>query len=281
VNLPGFLLALPLERATPPVTASVPPPPESGAAVSRPGAREQAFEQALEQQLGRRGAASAGRPGPAFSRVVHELPLTEVGILPNVASSCTWPDAEEQEERYALGSLLRLAQPGREERRDEPPPVDSGWQTAPVWLSLPPPVAPVFADSEGAVTVAELPRAVLGQVRWTVERHQPLTQLDFHLSPPALGPVHLQISYTEGVVGVQLTALTLQARQSLEAQAGQIQSILHAHNLTAGPVRVVAPAAGRSGTSGPGLRQEPGGLGTGQAGRRRQSGASDEAIRQA
>jgi flagellar hook-length control protein FliK len=177
--------------------------------------------------------------------------------------------------------LLRPVEPEREERRDEPQPIDTGWQTAPVWLSLPPLATPVFGDSQGPVTVAELPRAVLGQVRWTVERHQPLTQLEFHLSPPALGPVHLQVSYTEGVVGVQLTALTLQARQSLEAQAGQIQSILHAHNLAAGPVRVVAPAAGRSGTSGPGLRQEPGGFGAGQAGRRRQAGASDEAIRQA
>ncbi|MEB3330122.1 MAG: flagellar hook-length control protein FliK [Candidatus Sericytochromatia bacterium] len=281
MNLPAYGLMLPLERPGPSLQAPGPQPSEASGGAERRGDRGQAFDQALEQQLGRAGGPAAGRAGGARPRRAPGEALP-AGALGGVSASWSLPTAlEDSLPLSPLGVLLRPREAATHEEEPLLTSLDPGWQGAPVWLPLPPGAPPPAEEGLTAVPVAELPRAVLGHVRWTVERQQPLTQLEFHLAPPALGPVHLQVSYTEGVVGVQLTALSLLARQSLEAQAGQIHAILQAANLTPGQVRIVAPAAGRGGASGGSLRQEPGGLGAGLPGRRRQPGASNEAIRQA
>ncbi|MEB3221518.1 MAG: flagellar hook-length control protein FliK [Candidatus Sericytochromatia bacterium] len=278
MNLPSFQLPVALDR---PVPTPAPAAAEATPGRDRPTSREEAFDHALAQQLVRQGAGPAGRGTPPPSAAALSFAWLEVLSNGDGTASPAWEEPDASLAPRGLGALLRGWEPPTEARPREPEPADDVGLVAPLLLPLPQVAFPPLEGEPEPISVPDLPRAVLGQVRWTVERQQPLTQLDFHLSPPALGPVHLQVSYTEGVVGVQLTALTLQARQSLESQVGQIQAILQSHNLAPGTVRVVAPAAGRAGASGSGLRQDPGGLGAGLAGRRRQAGAADEAIREA
>lgn len=276
MNLPVVLTALSLERPSSPPAPEAPP----AEAAARAPRREETFDQALRQQLGGPPAGQAANQRAAGGpQAWWAQPFL---INPGAFDAGTEPFTANRAERgdlpRGLGALLRGEGRQGPEQPDAPRGLVATLETGPVWIAVPLPESLPAAGEGSPVTIAELPRTVLGQVRQTVDRQTPVTQLEFQLLPPALGPVNLQVSYTQGVVGVQLTALTLAARQTLESQAGQIQAILQAHNLTPGPIRVVAPASGRAGASGAGLRQDAGGFGGGLQGRRRQSGASDAAI---
>ena len=112
-----------------------------------------------------------------------------------------------------------------------------------------------------------------------MKNNQPLTQFDFHISPSHVGPVNLTVSYTQGVVGVQLTALTLQAKQALEGQVGTIHQILQAHNLQAGQIKVVTAVGGRAGANGAGKGGDAPAFNFFAGGRRKQLGADDGTVK--
>lgn len=153
----------------------------------------------------------------------------------------------------------------------------------PIWLPLPveTPNPYVPAEASAPVELPRLPQHVVGQVLQTVRGQQVVTQLDFQINPPALGPVNLQVSYTQGVVGVQLTALSLQAKHALESQLSTIQSTLLAHHLVPGTLKVILAAPGRLGSQGTGARHEgaSSGFGGGHAARRRAGEAGDDPVR--
>jgi flagellar hook-length control protein FliK len=153
-----------------------------------------------------------------------------------------------------------------------------------VWLPLPVEASSIVVGEEfpasQPIELPRLPQQVLGQVMQTVKGQHLVTQLDFQITPPAVGPVNLQVSYTQGVVGVQLTALSLQAKHTLESQLSTIHATLVAHNLTPGPLKVVLAPAARFGASAGGSRHEgaQSGLG-GQASRRRGAESADDPAR--
>lgn len=141
-----------------------------------------------------------------------------------------------------------------------------------------PPIQPVAGEPSDPVHLVKLPQVVVGQVRHMVKQNQPLTQLNFTIMPPHVGPVQLQVALHQGVINVQLTALTLQAKQALESQVGSIHSILTAHNLTPGQVRVVTAVGGRNGAGAAGQKGDQAGFSFFNGGRKRPSGPDDVAV---
>lgn len=138
---------------------------------------------------------------------------------------------------------------------------------------------PTVSHAEGPVPLADFPQVVVGKVQQMNKDNQPLTQLDFEISPPHVGPVNLQISLQNGAVNVQLVALTMQAKQALESQVGNIQTILQAHNLNPGQVKVVTAANGRSGAGGTGQRgDQPTNFGLLNGGRKRGGAQEDGKV---
>ncbi|MEB3197130.1 MAG: flagellar hook-length control protein FliK [Candidatus Sericytochromatia bacterium] len=140
------------------------------------------------------------------------------------------------------------------------------------WL---PPVGEFSAASEGGHVAGEVPRLVFGQLTQAIRNDQPVSHLDFHLDPPALGPVHLHVSYQQGLVEVQLTAQTLHAKLALEQQVGAIHQILTTSHFVPGPLKVVMA---RSATGGAGARQDPGSAPFQQGARRRRPSQGDQVV---
>jgi hypothetical protein len=141
--------------------------------------------------------------------------------------------------------------------------------------NLPPvqPLEPIKAGQD--VPLVQLPQAVAGTVRQVVKDNQPITQLDFQITPPHVGPVNLEVSLQDRVVSIQLVVPNIQAKQMLEGHANNIAAILQAQNLTPGPVRIVTAAAGKSGAGAMGQQGEASGFGLLNGGRRRPAGPDD------
>ena len=123
-----------------------------------------------------------------------------------------------------------------------------------------PPIQPV-QPLEGEVRqahIVDFPQVVTGTVQQMVKDNQPVTQLDFEIAPPHIGPVNLQVTLQNGAVNVQLVALTLQAKQALEHQVSNISSILSAHQFTPGQIKVVTAAGGKAGAGSAGQKGDQG-----------------------
>jgi flagellar hook-length control protein FliK len=135
-----------------------------------------------------------------------------------------------------------------------------------------PPIQPASLRPDEAVSLVNFPQVVVGQVQQMVKNQQPVTQLDFQITPPNVGPVNLQITLENGAVNVQLAALTIQAKQALESQVGLIQSILTSHNLAPGEIKVVTASAGKQGAQGAGHKGEQPAFAFGTGGRKRGNG---------
>lgn len=139
------------------------------------------------------------------------------------------------------------------------------------------PVAPV-QEVEAAAPVApvEIPRIVMAQVDRMVQNGVPASTLHVKLDPPNLGKVELAFTYAQQKVSVNIMAATQQARDHLETQLMHIRSILHAHNLPTGELKVVL-ASQSAGPQGGGSDKEPGDQ-PARYRRRRRSNPLDEAI---
>jgi hypothetical protein len=134
-----------------------------------------------------------------------------------------------------------------------------------------PPVQPVVLKQGEPLSLVQFPQAVAGTARQMVKDGQAVTQLDFEITPPHVGPINLSVSLQERVVSIQIIVPTLQAKQMLESQVGAISSILQSQNLTPGQVRIVTAASGKSGAGSTGQQAEQGGFGLLNGGRRRPS----------
>ena len=278
--LPSFTVPLP--------PIQEPPPPPRAADDDRfrtdraDREADEAFDRALKQELDRRAGAPLPPPMPLLPLM---LPVPQLATSSSDALSASiTTSAVSTAASSRANSLVSAAgaTAGREraiaattptERPEEGP-------ATPIRLVVEaglPPVQPAGGEAH-KVALVDFPQVVVGQVRTSVHHNKALTQLDFQISPPHVGPVNLQVSYTQGVVGVQLTALTLQAKQALEGQVGTIQQILTAHNLTPGQIRVVTALGGRAGANGAGARGDQGGFGFFSGGRRRQAGQDDGTV---
>lgn len=283
MNLPSFTVPLP------PIQEPPPPPPARGREDDdryRTDRAEReaddAFDRALKQELERKAAAAPPPPPPLFPLMMPVPQLapssTDASAASAAASSVSAAAASRatslvSTSNAGAGQDRAVAAAAPAERPEEGP-------ATPIRLVVEPGLPPVQPKGDGAgrVSLVDFPQVVVGQVRQLVHHNKPLTQLDFQISPPHVGPVNLQVSYTQGVVGVQLTALTLQAKQALESQVGTIHQILTAHNLTPGQIRVVTAVGGRAGANGAGAKGDQAGFGFFSGGRRRQPGAEDGTV---
>jgi flagellar hook-length control protein FliK len=143
-----------------------------------------------------------------------------------------------------------------------------------------PPVQPLQTPvlEPTPVHVVDFPQVVTGTVQKMVKDNQPITQLDFEISPPHIGPVNLQVQLQGSAVNVQLVALTLQAKQALESQIGSITNILQAHSFTPGQIKVVTAAGGKAGASGAGQKGDQTNFNFFQGGRSKRSASEQESM---
>ncbi|MFP5504262.1 MAG: flagellar hook-length control protein FliK [Candidatus Sericytochromatia bacterium] len=250
------------------------PAPDAGREVR---AREEAFERALTEELDRKDLLE---PRPIWASAAQSALAEETteAITAAEAAAAAGLFKPRQATPVLPWSAARM-------------PVVEGEAVAPVAEQVTesqeeiailvepglPQVQPTFGQSKGPVPLVEFPQVVVGQVRQMQKDNQPVTQLDFEISPPHIGPVNLQIALQNGAVNVQLVALTMQAKQALENQVGQIQSILQSHAIT-GQVKVVTASQGRGGAGASGKGDQPNGFGFSHGGRRRGSAQEDLAI---
>lgn len=242
------------------------------------------FDKAIEKELAERRAA-AGAPPPSLPPVVMPFMLQPIPIV--AGDNGALAAASAMSSAASMSAMARATQTVRTDAAtDGAPqapaaanrPTDSGPQ--PVKLMVEAGLPTVQPGENGQkVSLVDFPQVVTGQIRQIVKNNQPLTQLDFHISPPHVGPVNLTVSYTQGVVGVQLTALTLQAKQALEGQVGAIAQILQAHNLTPGQIKVVTAVGGRAGANGAGKNGDGAGFNFFAGGRKRQPGNEDGTVK--
>lgn len=287
MNMGSFTNAALANLNAPAPAPAAPHKPAEPAAEKAP-AKPQDFEKALDKEMHRQ----EGVPLP--------LPLP---WLPNQAQQQVTSD-EEEAGIEAAGAVaksgidraawLRAARPmaaptGRAveatgdealavapvKERDEKP--TSEVQVV-VEAGLPPvqPLEPVKGEAQ-PVHVADFPQVVTGTVQQMVKDNQPVTQLDFEISPPHIGPVNLQVSLQNGAVNVQLVALTMQAKQALDNQVSNISQILQAHHFTPGQIKVVTAAGGKSGAGSAGNKGEQSGFNFFSGGRKR-SAAEQEST---
>lgn len=280
MNLPSFTVQLPPVQEPP-------PPPRAREDEDRfrtdhdDRKADDAFDRALKQELERKAAQGAPPPPPLIPLMMPVPQLataaadaaTTAVTTAAVSSVSSRATSLVSSQGASTGQEAAVAATSAVERPEEGP-------ATPIHLVVEPGLPQVQPSGDGEkVHIVDFPQVVVGHVRQTVQNNKPLTQLDFQISPPHVGPVNLSVSYTQGVVGVQLTALTLQAKQALEGQVGTIHQILTAHNLTPGQIRVVTAVGGRAGANGAGARGDQAGFGFFSGGRRRQPGAEDGTVK--
>lgn len=280
MNLPTFTVPLPpIELAKPPTPAQAREDDDRYRTDREDRVADDAFDRALKQELERKAAQGAPPPPllplmvpvPQLAAAAADAATTTVATAA-VSSVASRGTNLVSSQGAGTGQEAAVAATSAVERPEEGP-------TTPIRLVVEAGLPPAQPTGDGEqVHIVDFPQVVVGHVRQTVQHNKPLTQLDFQISPPHVGPVNLSVSYTQGVVGVQLTALTLQARQALEGQVGTIHQILTAHNLTPGQIRVVTAVGGRAGANGAGARGDQAGFGFFSGGRRRQPGAEDGTV---
>lgn len=254
------------------ITLPPPPAPQADTAsqsdhAAKPKPADQDFQKALHDQLGHGVPVLPPHPHqPIFTPSEEENAVSAasgadgVGDRPQRPALPMLPLLRPQLPAFAAGEAKAVKMPAKS---DAPQPVQ-----VIVEANLPP-VQPTHAKEPEKVSLVNFPQMVAGQVQQAVKDNRPVTQLEFEITPPQLGPVNLQLALQDGSVNVQLVALTTQARLVLEQQVGAIQSILQSHHLPAGEIKVVTAAAGKSGAGGAGARGDQPGFGFFGGGRRR------------
>lgn len=277
-GLPSLTFKAP-EPPAPSPADDAPRPADLAAEAKR---RDQAFDDALKSQLDRQDPPALPLTMPWL--VNQAVPQAEAEqVVEATAAVSSRPAAPMP--TWTPPVALSLASPQNEGIAIDVAPVEkkADVQEDPsevaVVIEAGLPIAqPTVSHAEGPVPLADFPQVVVGKVQQMNKDNQPITQLDFEISPPHVGPVNLQISLQNGAVNVQLVALTMQAKQALENQVGSIQTILQAHNLNPGQVKVVTAANGRSGAGGAGQRGEQSGFGLLNGGRKRSNQSDDGRV---
>lgn len=273
-----------------------PPPPEAPREVRRPEHADRAadaeraeraerdFENALKQELERKQAPMLPLPLPMMALQAKHPPSDEAPIVD--AASGVMSEASRSAASWMRAAIAGAPVPQPTTAGVQPDlevapvaaPAHDAVETVQVMVEshLPPiqPLAPVEGSAQ-PVHLVEFPQVVTGTVRQMVKDNQPVTQLDFEISPPHVGPVNLQVQLQNGAVNVQLVALTMQAKQSLESQINNISSILQAHNFTPGQIKVVTAAGGKAGAGSAGQKGDQPNFNFFSGGRRRSAGEQD------
>jgi flagellar hook-length control protein FliK len=268
------------EPPAPPRPEDTPRPNEDVAAETK--RRDAAFDDALKAQLDRELPALMPMTMPWLLNQAQ--PRTEgteqvieaaTAVAPRVSAPMpVWTPPVVMPSLKATGEPIEIeVAPAVESAMDRE---DAPTEVAVVVEAGLPIAQPTISHTDGPVPLADFPQVVVGQVKQMTKDNQPVTQLDFEISPPHVGPVNLQISLQNGAVNVQLVALTMQAKQALESQVGSIHTILQAHNLQPGQVKIVTAAGGRTGAGGAGQKgDQPSGFGLLNGGRKRSGGNDD------
>jgi flagellar hook-length control protein FliK len=282
MNLASFQVALPLPAQEPAQARSREDDSYERDRVNAAERRSDEFDKAVEKELDRR--AAQGAP-PLPPPVIMPFMLQPIPVVTGDAGALAAASSTSAAAAFsAMSAATRSVQvdpvtegPPQAPATDQARPADSA--PLPVKVIVEPGLPTVQPGESGKqVSLVDFPQLVTGQIRQFVKNNQPLTQLDFHISPPHVGPVNLTVSYTQGVVGVQLTALTLQAKQALEGQVGTIHQILQAHNLQPGQIKVVTAVGGRAGANGAGKGGDAPAFNFFSGGRRKQPGAEDGTV---
>jgi hypothetical protein len=280
-------LGIQLAAPTPPPAPAKEAPPAKEDTRLADAKKHADFEKVVHDEVERRKALQGkDLPTPLLPWLPQQQPVFTDDEAEAVSATNALMDADRLAARAFAASLVVQPKPQAKEKpvSDELlpaiKPVEAKEEpVAPIHVvveaDLPPvqPLEPIKAGQD--VPLVQLPQAVAGTVRQVVKDNQPITQLDFQITPPHVGPVNLEVSLQDRVVSIQLVVPNIQAKQMLESQTGNIAAILQAQNLTPGPVRIVTAAAGKAGAGAMGQQGEAGGFGLLNGGRRRPAGPDD------
>ncbi|MDB5096707.1 MAG: Flagellar hook-length control protein FliK [Cyanobacteria bacterium RYN_339] len=280
---------------TPPPAAPEPPKPNTGREDAIAANKKQAdFQKLIHDEVEKKKALEGKNlPTPLLPWLATQAPVASDNTEEELAgiSAANALSAGERAAARAFAASLAGQRPvdganARGRKPEEPVDFEAVKPTAPKEADVTPvhvvveaglpPVQPTESIKPGQdVPLAQLPQAVAGTARQLVKDNQAITQLDFQITPPHVGPVNLEVSLQDRVVSIQIVVPNIQAKHALEGQMGNIASILQAQNLTAGPVRIVTAAAGKSGAGAMGAQGEQAGFGLLNGGRKRAAGPDD------
>lgn len=257
--------------------------PDRAAEIARAERAERDFENALKQELDRKHANTLPLPLPMMILQAKHPQGEEPSIVDATGamasesgrSASAWLSAAIANNIVPKATLAVGAEPTVAPLAELPHDA-LGEVKVLVESHLPPvqPLAPATGEPKN-VHLVEFPQVVTGTVKQMVKDNQPITQLDFEISPPHVGPVHLQVQLQNGAVNVQLVALTMQAKQALESQINNISSILQAHNFTPGQIKVVTAVGGKAGAGSASQKGDQPNLSFFSGGRRRSANEQD------
>lgn len=286
MNMGSFANAA-LTNLNAPAPAPAAPHKAAEPAAEKPAAKEQDFGKALDKEMHRQQGVPLPLPLPWLPNQAQQVPSDEDEAGIEAAGAVA--QAGVGQAAWLRAAMPLAAPTGRAvdatddepfevapvKARDEKP--TSEVQVV-VEAGLPPvqPLETVKGEAQ-PVHVADFPQVVTGTVQQMVKDNQPVTQLDFEISPPHIGPVNLQVTLENGAVNVQLVALTMQAKQALDHQVSSISQILQAHQFTPGQIKVVTAAGGKAGAGSAGQKGEQGGFNFFSGGRKR-SAAEQESM---
>jgi hypothetical protein len=269
-------------------------PTDSGKSASKPEddhtakQRDDDFERAVRKEIEKKKAIADAAPLPhhmqPWQLVDYKPPTDEearVEAAGALAASQRESASASAASKLLTARLVGGAKPAPKPVKaddDTPAPISKvephETDLAPVHVMVEaglPPVQPVVLKSGEPVSLVQFPQAVAGTARQMVKDGQAITQLNFDITPPHVGPVNLSVSLQDRVVSIQIVVPTIQAKQMLEGQMGAISSILQSQNLTPGQVRIVTAASGKGGANTSNQQSEQGGFGLLNGGRRRAS----------
>lgn len=248
---------------------------------------ERDFERALKQELERKQAAVLPLPLPMLAQQAKHPPAEEEPPIDAASavtgelsrSAAAWMRAASVSPTLVTTPVQPEAVAGELEVAPVHEAHEQAGEVQVLVESHLPPIQPqqAIAGEPSKVHLVEFPQVVTGTVKQMVKDNQPVTQLDFEIAPPHVGPVNLQVQLQNGAVNVQLVALTMQAKQALESQVNNITSILQAHNFAPGQIKVVTAAGGKAGAGSAGQKGDQIGFNFFNGGRRR-SASEQESI---
>lgn len=291
MNLNAALAAVALPSPPPEPVKETPKPKDDQSAVRK---RED-FEHMIREEMERKKELADATPLP--SNLMPWLPVQTNAVSDDDGDDIGAADALDAGTRAAArafaAGLVAAPRPvggGRPRSQDDVDPNDVALK--PVAKTAPqddrpkpihvvvepdlPVVQPVDKQAVESVPLVKFPQVVAGTATQMLKDGKPITQLEFEITPPHVGPVNLNVSLQDRVVSVQLIVPTIQAKQMLEGQTGAISSILQAQNLTPGQIRVVTATGGKNGAGAAGQQQgDQTGFGLMNGGRRRSNPNDD------
>lgn len=209
---------------------------------------DEAFSRLLHEQVARsfglanQGSGSGTAPvASAFSQLA--LTASPSALVPaSTPSPTSWWGQNP-------GLMAQATAPSPSPSPETPLPQAAAESHAPAPL-MPWPLPTPVAQDEAWAPVASLHMLPGVQSVHHIAHQGPqadLTELHLHIQSPQHGPMMMRVDHQGGKVGVELSSLNPHALGGLASQLHEVASLLHAHGLQPGLLRVAQASSSQSG----------------------------------